>query len=86
VPTPGSDAAIRLGCTCPVLDNSHGQGWMGAEQQLFWVNGNCPVHGAVEHAGGMYEVPELGPQADGSVRVMHTTVSGEGSIGRLRTS
>ena len=35
--TPGSDKAIKLGCTCPVWDNSNGEG-------LFWINEHCPVH------------------------------------------
>jgi len=38
---PGSDAAIKLGCTCPVLDNAHGR----RNDGLFWINGDCPVHG-----------------------------------------
>lgn len=25
IPNPGSDAAIKMGCTCPVLDNAHGR-------------------------------------------------------------
>ena len=43
VPNPGSDAALDLGCTCPVLDNGHGRrpdpafgGWV--------INSNCKVH------------------------------------------
>lgn len=42
-PNPGSDKAIELGCTCPVLDNNHGKfapwppdGW--------WKDPDCPVH------------------------------------------
>ena len=26
---PGSDEAIAAGCTCPVIDNGHGRGYMG---------------------------------------------------------
>lgn len=48
LPNPGSDAALRQGCTCPVLDNGHGQGaWGGVRvngQLQFWINGNCPLH------------------------------------------
>ncbi|MDQ0506005.1 hypothetical protein QOZ94_002809 [Xanthobacter agilis] len=44
VPSPGSDAAIALGCTCPVLDNGHGRGYMGRSEQ-FWVSADCPIHG-----------------------------------------
>lgn len=39
-PNPGSDAAIAIGCTCPVLDNSHGRGING----MFWQSTACPVH------------------------------------------
>jgi|WetSurMetagenome_2_1015567.scaffolds.fasta_scaffold10860_12 hypothetical protein len=45
VPNPGSDEAIKLGCTCPVLDNSHGWGSMYGEG-TFWMNQNCPIHGS----------------------------------------
>ena len=40
-PNPGSDAAIALGCTCPVLDNAHGR----HDDGLFWITSDCPVHG-----------------------------------------
>lgn len=43
VPPPGSDAAIRAGCTCPVLDNAHGAGIGGG---LWWIDSECPLHGA----------------------------------------
>ena len=43
VPNPGSDAALDLGCKCPVLDNGHGRrpdpafgGWV--------INADCTVH------------------------------------------
>lgn len=39
-PNPGSDAAIKLGCTCPVLDNGHGRRTDGR----FWIAADCPVH------------------------------------------
>ena len=54
---PGSDAAIARGCTCPVLDNGHGSGWLGGTKDpetgetLFVINFNCPVHGL--------ELPEM---------------------------
>lgn len=44
-PTPGSDAAIERGCTCPVLDNCHGYGVGGHGSNLFWCNAACPFHG-----------------------------------------
>ena len=40
-PNPGSDAALALGCTCPVLDNAHGR----HDDGLFWIAADCPVHG-----------------------------------------
>lgn len=42
-PHPGSVAAIALGCTCPVMDNAHGRGWLGREG-LFVYTVGCPVH------------------------------------------
>ena len=44
-PAPGSDAAIALGCTCPVLDNGHGRGYMG-QKGIYIYNLACPVHKA----------------------------------------
>ena len=41
---PGSDEAIEMGCTCPVLDNSHGWGSMYGEG-TFWISIGCPIHG-----------------------------------------
>jgi len=38
-PNPGSDAALALGCSCPILDNARGRG-----DGPFWVSGDCPVH------------------------------------------
>lgn len=46
-PNPGSDEAIEMGCTCPVLDNGHGKGSMYGED-LFWMNANCPIHGVIK--------------------------------------
>ena len=40
-PSPGSNEAIALGCTCPVMDNNHGLGENGA----FWISCDCPIHG-----------------------------------------
>lgn len=41
---PGGDAALKRGCTCPVMDNNHGtyppyppNGW--------WISPDCPLHG-----------------------------------------
>lgn len=42
-PKPGSNEAIKLGCTCPVLDNGHGAGYMG-QSHIFVYTAGCPVH------------------------------------------
>lgn len=41
-PPPGSEAALDLGCTCPVLDNARGK---GRGDGSFWVTDGCPLHG-----------------------------------------
>ena len=43
-PNPGSDAALDMGCTCPVLDNAHGRGYGGVPGQ-YAMKANCPLHG-----------------------------------------
>ena len=42
-PNPGSDEAIALGCTCPVLDNGHGHGYWG-QPGIFVYTRGCPLH------------------------------------------
>lgn len=44
VPNPGSKEAREEGCTCPVLDNNHGDGVCFAGER-FWQDMNCPLHG-----------------------------------------
>lgn len=46
-PKPGSPEAVAAGCSCPVMDNSHGRGWMG-NPNMFAVNKDCPLHGKKE--------------------------------------
>lgn len=43
LPKPGSDAAIKAGCMCPVLDNAHGIGYMGVPGNWVYTMG-CPFH------------------------------------------
>lgn len=43
-PPPGSDKAIALGCTCPVLDNAHGRGVPTKDGPMFWITVGCPLH------------------------------------------
>lgn len=38
---PGSDTAMKKGCTCPVLDNARGYGIGGG---AFWISSGCPLH------------------------------------------
>lgn len=47
---PGSREAINAGCTCPVLDNGHGRGYMGGVNDpetgspIFVYSVACPLH------------------------------------------
>ena len=43
-PNPGSDAALDQGCTCPVLDNGRGRGFLVNGERQFWISGGCPLH------------------------------------------
>jgi len=47
-PNPGSDEAIKKGCTCAVLDNGYGNGCGRKDKDgtpLFWITETCPLHG-----------------------------------------
>lgn len=56
-PSPGSDAALDLGCRCPVMDNNRGRGSMYGKG-VFVMNADCPLHGS--------KVPQAGrPAKDG---------------------
>lgn len=49
-PNPGSEEAIKAGCTCPVMDNNRGKGIPipgkdGKIETAFWMSGDCPIHG-----------------------------------------
>jgi hypothetical protein len=43
LPNPGSDEAIAAGCTCPILDNAHGAGYLGQAGVFVFTQG-CLVH------------------------------------------
>lgn len=42
-PNPGSREAVEAGCTCPVLDNCDGAGYLGGPD--FVMSSGCPIHG-----------------------------------------
>lgn len=47
-PNPGSVEAHSKGCTCPVVDNCHGEGAFidpVTNKPQFWIRENCPLHG-----------------------------------------
>jgi hypothetical protein len=46
-PNPGSIAALKKGCTCPVLCNNSGRGitMHTSEELIFWYSSDCPLHG-----------------------------------------
>lgn len=44
IPSPGSDDAVDVFCTCPVLDNGHGRGYMGMPR-IYVMQADCPLHG-----------------------------------------
>lgn len=47
---PGSEEAIKLGCTCPILDNCHGKGrYCNGEDFGWWISGDCEIHGKVNN-------------------------------------
>lgn len=43
-PNPGSNEAVNKGCTCPIMDNARGRGYMGIPGQ-FVMSAGCPLHG-----------------------------------------
>lgn len=43
-PPPGSDSAVRGGCTCARIDNCYGQGYRGMAG-VFVTQAGCPLHG-----------------------------------------
>lgn len=42
-PNPGSDAAVKLGCSCPRMDNGRGNPEIGRIRGFIVVVG-CPLH------------------------------------------
>jgi hypothetical protein len=48
---PGSPDAVDAGCTCPAIDNHHGEGMSYSDGPRWWVNGGCPLHDPSEEEG-----------------------------------
>jgi hypothetical protein len=55
-PNPGSEEAVRKGCTCAVLDNNHGR-FAPRPPNDWWITSGCPLHGAKRRSETM-KVPE----------------------------
>lgn len=48
-PNPGSEKAVKQGCTCAVIDNHYGKGFpWGDTKQAFWITEGCPLHAPKE--------------------------------------
>lgn len=46
IPKPGSPEAVKLLCSCPILDNGHGRGHLGDGEQFgWWITEGCVLHG-----------------------------------------
>jgi len=48
-PNPGSDEAIKQGCSCPIIDNDYGVGFTFKGDRMFWMSGDCKLHGFIKH-------------------------------------
>ena len=51
LPNPGSPEAVEKGCTCPIIDNHHGEGFPCDGKQAFWIDATCPLHGIYPEGG-----------------------------------
>lgn len=52
-PPPGSDEAVRIGCTCPQMDNAYGRSYMGGVTDtdgntVYVYSIECTVHSRTE--------------------------------------
>jgi hypothetical protein len=61
---PGSEAAVKEGCTCPVLDNGRGRGsmWSKPGEPVFWISGDCPMHAPSPRSVAMDALIEAGKE------------------------
>ena len=47
ISNPGSENAVKMGCTCPVMDNAYGKGCGWKDKRgnpMFWRTSGCPLH------------------------------------------
>lgn len=62
-PNPGSDEAIKLGCTCPIYDNEHGDvekvGYYLGES-IFVIRLDCHLHNRKETDDTVYKCTSCG--------------------------
>lgn len=69
-PNPGSDEAVKMGCTCPCSDNAYGIGAWGTSgpDAVFWRNINCPLHGYDSNTmkPAQFGHAQFGPAVDSS--------------------
>ena len=42
-PNPGTQEALNMGCTCPVIDNHYGKGYFGDGESYIYIE-DCPIH------------------------------------------
>jgi len=55
---PGSKEAVEKGCTCPTMDNGHGEGsgyFDENRKPLFWITVDCPLHSKEKVNNGTIE-------------------------------
>lgn len=43
-PNPGTHEDKEIGCTCPVIDNHYGRGYLN-DSKTFIYNMSCKIHG-----------------------------------------
>jgi hypothetical protein len=43
-PNPGSPTAKKQGCTCPIIDNHYGKGFMLSGKKVWWIDETCKLH------------------------------------------
>lgn len=53
-PKPGSPEAVAMSCSCPILDNAHGKGYMGQPGIYVYTEG-CPVHDPAPNNKHLFE-------------------------------